>query len=157
MDVAVVNSFIIYDKLHPNMVSFLDFRFIIPKSLNGSFVIWITLYAYCSICGIGKHKLVMCVICDTPLCVQKKRNCFLLHHQDTNKMKKTVLTAALSIWLQRFFFRNFLTNYFEIQIHSMVQFLIRIYYSHIHKSSHPFQKNKIIAMIYASQDWIWEP
>ena len=37
MDVAEVNSFIIYDKLHPNGLSCLDFKLVVSKSLIGSF------------------------------------------------------------------------------------------------------------------------
>ena len=37
MDVAMVSSFIIYDKVHPNALSFLDFKLIVSESLIGSF------------------------------------------------------------------------------------------------------------------------
>ena len=37
MDVAMVHSFIIYDKLHPNVVSFLDFKLVVPESFIESF------------------------------------------------------------------------------------------------------------------------
>ena len=37
MDVAMVNNFIIYDKLHPNALSFLDFKLVVFEGLFGSF------------------------------------------------------------------------------------------------------------------------
>ena len=37
MDVAMVNSFIIYDKLHLNTLSFLDFKLVVSKNFIGSF------------------------------------------------------------------------------------------------------------------------
>ena len=37
MDGAIVNSFIIYDKLHPNALSFLDFKLVVSESFIGSF------------------------------------------------------------------------------------------------------------------------
>lgn len=37
MDAALVNSFIIYDKLHPNALSFLYFKLMVSKSFIGSF------------------------------------------------------------------------------------------------------------------------
>ena len=37
MDVAMVNSFIVYKKLQPNALSFLDFKSLVSKSLIGSF------------------------------------------------------------------------------------------------------------------------
>ena len=37
MDVAMVNSFIIYDKLYSNALSFLDFKLVVSESLIGSF------------------------------------------------------------------------------------------------------------------------
>ena len=33
----MVNSFIIFDKLHPNALSFLDFKLVVSESLIGSF------------------------------------------------------------------------------------------------------------------------
>ena len=37
LDVAMVNSFVVYDKLHPNELSFLDFKLIVSQRLIGSF------------------------------------------------------------------------------------------------------------------------
>ena len=37
LDVAMVNSFVVYDKLHPNELSFLDFKSIVSQRLIGSF------------------------------------------------------------------------------------------------------------------------
>ena len=117
MDVAMVNSFIIYDKLYSNALSFLDFKLVVSESLIGSFTTWTRELpsscptnrrlaqvvtnesqshfpeyqetcqrcVYCSIGGIENRTFVRCVTCDIPLCLQKERNCFLLHHQHTNK------------------------------------------------------------------------
>ena len=37
MDIAMVNSLIIYDKLHPNVLSFHDFKLVVSKNMIGSF------------------------------------------------------------------------------------------------------------------------
>ena len=37
MDVAMVSSFIIFHKLYPNALSFLDFKLVVSESLIGSF------------------------------------------------------------------------------------------------------------------------
>ena len=40
MDVVMVDSFIIHDKLHPNALSFLDFKLVVSENLIGPFTTW---------------------------------------------------------------------------------------------------------------------
>lgn len=111
MDVSMVNSFLVFDKVCPKQISLLDFKISVAQALIGSFRsrarefpstrptkrrIQVTpnesplhlpefqqtrrRCAYCSIAGLENRTFVTCTTCDTPLCLLKDRNCFLLYH-----------------------------------------------------------------------------
>ena len=111
MDVSMVNSYLVFEKLCPKKVFLLDFKIAVSQALIGSFRSRVREFptispakrkiqvtpsetpmhlpefqltrrrcACFSIGGIENRTFVTCTTCDTPLCLQKDRNCFLLHH-----------------------------------------------------------------------------
>ena len=112
MDIACVNSYLIYNMKHPNKLSLLDYKIVVarnliqyhqgwkravpmsrpskrkdqPESIDNHGWHWSDYQtmrkrcAYCAIDGKENRTFVICLTCNIPLCLVKKRNCFQKHH-----------------------------------------------------------------------------
>ena len=112
MDIACVNSYLIYNMKHPNKLSLLNYKIVATKNLiqyhqsrksavpmsrpskrkkqtesidnhGGNLPGYQTMRKRCIYCAMeGKENrtFVICLACNIPLCLVKRRNSFQKHH-----------------------------------------------------------------------------
>ena len=104
MDIASVNSYLIYNMKHPNKLSFLDYKIVVTKNVIQYHQGWKRAVpmsrpfkktnqpesidnhgarkqcTYCAMEGRENRILVICLACTIPLCLVKERNRFQKHH-----------------------------------------------------------------------------
>ena len=110
MDIACVNSYLIYNMKHPKKLSLLDYKIVVAKNLIqyhtkravpmsrpskrknqpesiDNHGVYLPDYqtmqkrcAYRAIEGKENRTFVICLACNIPLCLVKERNCFQKHH-----------------------------------------------------------------------------
>ena len=108
MDIACVNSYLIYNMKHPKKLSLLDYKIVVAKNLiqyhqsrkrivpmsrpskrknqpesidnhGGHLPDYQTMRKRCAE-GKENRTFVICLTCSIPLCLVKERNCFQKHH-----------------------------------------------------------------------------
>ena len=105
LDIACVNSFLVYNMKHPKQSTLLDYKIVIAKNLFDAIKVvkelscyqdqvkervlqlqaMTTVAIYQSFSqhekeGKGNRTFVACLACDIPLCLVKNRSCFSKHH-----------------------------------------------------------------------------
>ena len=108
MDIAFVNSYLIFNVKYPNKLSLLDYKIVVAKNLiqyhqsrkrivpmsrpskrknqpesidnhGGHLPDYQTMRKRCAE-GKENRTFVICLTCNIPLCLVKERNCFQKHH-----------------------------------------------------------------------------
>ena len=90
MDIACINRYLIYDMKHPNKLSLLDYKIVVAKNLIQYHQGWKREVPMSrpskrknqpeSTIDKENRTFVICLACNIPLCLVKKRNCFQKYH-----------------------------------------------------------------------------